>query len=150
MVAAGPLVIITIRSARRRASSTSWVTMRTVAPVLLPERHQLVLQLHAGEGVEKREGLVEEQQPRLQRERPRDADSLLHARRQLAGYRSPMPREPDRAQVGVAPPWGPPPRRTCSSASRTLSRTDEPWQQGGRLEDHAAVRARAVHLAARR
>ncbi len=78
MVAAGPLVIITMRSASSSASSTSWVTMMTVLCVCLPQGHELVLQLHPGEGVEQRERLVEKEQPRLQREGAGDAHPLLH------------------------------------------------------------------------
>ena len=94
MVAAGPLVIMTMRSARRSASSTSWVTMSTVSLLGLPQRHQLVLQLHARQRVEQRERLVQQQEARLEGERPRDADPLLHARRQLARIALALPSSP--------------------------------------------------------
>ena len=78
IVAAGPFVIITMRSASSTASSTSCVTISTVLPVC-HDLHELVLQLRARQRVERAERLVEQQHLRLHRERARDADALLHA-----------------------------------------------------------------------
>src|SRR5206468_11281063 len=50
----------------------------------LPERDQLVLQLHAGQRVQQPERLVRSEEPGVKREGPRDADALLHAGRELA------------------------------------------------------------------
>ena len=79
IVAFGPLVIITTRSASRIASSTSWVTQIAVTWVRCPDLHQHFLQLPARQAVEHAERLVEQQQLGRQREGARDADALLHA-----------------------------------------------------------------------
>ena len=79
MRAAGPLVIITMRSDSSTASSTSWVIISTVLPSLLMDRHHRVLQVRAGQRVERAERLVEQQHLRLHRQRAGDADALLHA-----------------------------------------------------------------------
>ena len=79
MVAAGPLVIITMRSDSSTASSTSWVIMITVCAELRMDVHHRVLQVRAGQRVERAERLVEQQHLRLHGERPGDADALLHA-----------------------------------------------------------------------
>ena len=83
IVAAGPLVIITIRSDRSTASSTSCVTISTVLPVAATILHELVLQPRARQRVERAERLVQQQHLRLHRERAGDADALLHAARNL-------------------------------------------------------------------
>jgi hypothetical protein len=67
----------------------------------LPERQQLLLEVHAGERVEQRERLVEEQQLRLERERAGDADPLLHAGGELARREPAEPGQPDRREVGL-------------------------------------------------
>src|SRR5215471_2378608 len=53
--------------------------------VLLPDAEQLVAHRLAGLRVERAERLVEEQDLRVDGERPRDADALPHAARQLTG-----------------------------------------------------------------
>ncbi len=79
MVAAGPLVIITMRSDSSTASSTSWVIMIIVLPSRAVDFHHRVLQMGARQRVERAERLVEQQDLRLHGQRPGDADTLLHA-----------------------------------------------------------------------
>ena len=79
MRAAGPLVIITMRSDSSTASSTSWVIISTVLPSLLMDRHHRILQVRAGQRIERAERLVEQQHLRLHGERAREPDALLHA-----------------------------------------------------------------------
>src|SRR5919112_2191391 len=51
---------------------------------LLPQPEQMLVQARAGEGVERREGLVEEQYLGIRHEGARDGDALLLAARQIA------------------------------------------------------------------
>ena len=72
-----------MRSPRRAASRTLWVTNTTVEPVLLPDALELVVQDVAGHGVEGAERLVHEQDVGVLGERPGQGDALAHAARQL-------------------------------------------------------------------
>ena len=56
-----------------------WVMNTTVFGRLRQNDGDLALQLLAGDGVERAERLVEQQHVRIERERARDADPLLHA-----------------------------------------------------------------------
>ncbi len=68
-----------MRSARNNASSTSCVTINAVVRSFVHSAIKHFLQLDARQRVEHPERLVEQQHLRRQRERPRDADTLLHA-----------------------------------------------------------------------
>ena len=83
MVAAGPLVIMTMRSDSSTASSTSWVIMIVVDAEPGMDVHHRVLQMGARQRVERAERLVEQQDLRLHGKRPGNADALLHAARNL-------------------------------------------------------------------
>ena len=126
MVAAGPLVIMTMRSESSTASSTSWVIISTVFSSLLMDRHDAVLQVRAGQRVERAERLVEQQHLGLHGERAGDADALLHAAGDLHGPLVLGVRHLHQREVvhgpGVAlgcATWLP--ENTLSTASRTFS-----------------------------
>ena len=59
--------------------------MTTVLSDCFPDAQQRVLQLEAGQRVELRERLVEQQEARLERQRARQRHALLRAERQLPG-----------------------------------------------------------------
>ena len=146
MRADGPLVIITMRSDSSTASSTSWVIISTVLPSLLMDRHHRVLQVRAGQRVERAERLVEQQHLRLHRERAGKADALLHAagdfRRPLVlGVRHLHEIEVvhDPVVALVRATWSP--QNTLSTASLHVGVDGEPRQQRVVLEHHGAVRA---------
>ena len=88
------------RSARRRASSTSWVTSRTPGRCSCQRGSTRSCARAPGEGVEGAEGLVEQQQVGRAVERPRHADALCLAAREAASATpSPCPRaRPRRAR----------------------------------------------------
>ena len=50
--------------------------------ILLPQAHQLILQLQAGEGVQQAERLIQQQDFGLEGKGPRNAHPLAHAGRQ--------------------------------------------------------------------
>ncbi len=77
--------ITTMRVERNTASGIEWVTKTTVLLRALPEPQQLLVQLVAGDLVERAERLVHQQELGLEAERARDRDALLHAARQLPG-----------------------------------------------------------------
>ena len=81
----GRLVSTTMRSARRAASRTLWVTNRTVRAGLLPDALELVVQDVAGHGVEGAERLVHQEHLGLLGEGPGQGDALAHAAGQLVG-----------------------------------------------------------------
>jgi hypothetical protein len=68
-----------IRSERKSASSTSWVTMSAVFWSRCHKIQQHLLQLVAGERVQHAERFVQQQHLGLQRERPGNAAALAHA-----------------------------------------------------------------------
>ncbi len=71
-----------IRSARRIASSTSWVTSRVAGPCALAELADQPLHLEPGQRIERCEGLVEEQQLRLANQRAGERCALRFAARE--------------------------------------------------------------------
>ena len=78
-----PYATMMIRFESWTASSTSWVTNRTVFCVSLPDRLELLTQGAGGDRVQVAERLVHQQQVGLHRERARDPDALLHAAGQM-------------------------------------------------------------------
>ena len=110
----------------------------------LPERDQLILQIHPRQRIEERKRLVEQQEPRLEREGPRDAGALLHPRRQLARVAPALPAEPHRRQIGLDVAIGRGRNPVASELDVVAHR--HPWQERRRLKDHAAIGARAVDL----
>ena len=91
-------------------------------PLRLPQRHELILKVHAGERIQQREGLVEEEKPRLEGEGAGDAHPLLHARGELARIAVALPRQAHRGQIGLGLRRGGA-RANLARESRTLSRT---------------------------
>src|SRR5262249_13186222 len=83
MMRPGAALMINTRSARKIASSTSWVTNRTVVLNSAQSSSRFSCITARVCGIERAEGLVHEQDGRLVGERPRDADPLLHATRKL-------------------------------------------------------------------
>ena len=75
----------TTRSASSAASSTSWVTSRTVrgSRASAPASHSCISR--AGERVERAERLVEAQHRLARQQRAQERDALAHAARQLVG-----------------------------------------------------------------
>ncbi|WDT78402.1 MAG: hypothetical protein MPW14_14445 [Candidatus Manganitrophus sp.] len=145
------MVIITMRSDSSTASSTSCVTIITVAPDFGHDPQQLVLQIPAGQRVERAEGLVHQQHLRPHGQRPGDADALLHAAGDLGRTLLRRLRQADQVQRAMAAT-----RAFCSlrlicrkpasTASGTLSSAGQPRQQRVVLEHHAAVGAGPVNL----
>ena len=80
-----PSRMIAIRSPSRSASGRSCVMKSIVLPVSCLEPADLVLHVAADQRVERAERLVVEHHRRVDRERARDADPLLHAARELVG-----------------------------------------------------------------
>ena len=81
-----------------------WVTMTTIS-VSDSLRHRSMscgLEAGPGEGVERPERLVEEQRPRLDRERPGHGGALLHAARHLGRLLVLVLPEPDGGEVPLA------------------------------------------------
>ena len=80
----GRVVITTMRLDRNTDSNTLWVTKTTVQRWRRHSAQQILVELEAGDLVERGEGLVEQQQPRLGDQRARDRDAHAHAARKLA------------------------------------------------------------------
>ena len=121
------------------------------AAVGLPEAEELVLEVDAGEHVEQAERLVEQQHAGCEREGARDADSLLHARGELGRLAVAGVREADARECRVGERVhvsGRRPRMGLLDRELDVLARGEPGQEGGRLEDDAAVEARSVDLAA--
>ena len=72
-------------------------------PELELDAPDLLAQLHAHLRVERRERLVEQQHLRLDRERARERDSLLHAARELVGIALRRVAEPDELEQLARP-----------------------------------------------
>ena len=68
---------------------------------LLADLHQLLLQVAAGEGIEGAEGLIEQQQPRPDRQGAGNRHPLLHASRQLGRKLVGRRAQPHQRQVAV-------------------------------------------------
>ena len=75
--------ITMIRSASTIASSTSWVTRPATSAAVRPQIEQMVLQVDAGESIERRERLVEQQHFGPRHQRARDARRAAPARRTI-------------------------------------------------------------------
>jgi len=110
---------------------------------------QVVLQLGAGDGVERGEGFVEQQQRGLEDERAGQGDAALLPARQLARIALPLPRQ---AQLGQQPLRA----RMVGRRGPALQRHGQqhvvghrlPVEQRGGLEHEAQLRAGRQHLAA--
>ena len=83
-----PLSITPMRWARAVASSHACVTRSVGRPSWCELVAELVADLAAGERVERREWLVEEQHPRLSSERPGQRDALALTAGERSGARS--------------------------------------------------------------
>jgi hypothetical protein len=70
-------------------------------PLRLPQRHERILKVHASEGIQQREGLVEKENARLEGEGAGDAHPLLHARRELARIAVALTSQAHRGQIGL-------------------------------------------------
>ncbi len=105
-----------------------------------PDRQDQLLNLLAGEGVERAERLVHEQHARIGGERPGNADALLHAAGELV---DPLPREvgkPDEVEHRAGPRLALGPRHALHpQAEGDVLQHAEPGHQGVALEHHAAV-----------
>ena len=77
--------ITTMRSPRRAASRTLWVTNTTVRPRSRDERLELLVEHVAGHRVERAERLVHQQDVGVLGEGPGQRAALAHAARQLVG-----------------------------------------------------------------
>ena len=105
------------------------------------QRLELLLQLEPRERIDGGERLVEQQQPRLQRQRARDAHALRHAARQLARIRVLEVGEADGVQearrrcLRIAPRMCPRVRSPIATFWRTVIHGKEPRL----LERHAEV-----------
>ena len=64
-------------------------------PGIGPQIEQMALQIRSGEGIERRERLVEQQHVRSRHQRPRDGDALRLAARQVARPRRGLLSEAD-------------------------------------------------------
>ena len=124
-------------------------------PLLGPERQHVVGELAAGDLVERRERLVEQQHLGLGDQRAGQRDAHGHAAGELRRpRRAPRPPSPTRAQRLDRPRRAPRAARTPASSSgrATLAAALEPGRQRRRLEHHRGLAAAggAPHLAPRR
>ena len=83
LIRPGRALMTTTRVLRKTASGMEWVTNSTVVPVRAQILEYLGVETLPSHLVERAEGLVHEQQRRLEHERPGDGHSLLHATREL-------------------------------------------------------------------
>ena len=74
-----------MREASSMASRMSWVTKRAVLRTAAAEVEEEALQVEAGDGVERGEGLVEEEQGRIGGQGAGDADALALSAGEFAG-----------------------------------------------------------------
>ncbi len=115
----------TIRSAIRNICSGSWLTSSTVVPRSRKPRDQL-LHIRGLGRAQRRRRLVEHQQPRPARQRPRDGDQMALTVGQLADQPG---RVPDRESAGP---------RSTSAAAIWKRRSDEHQPPRLRAEQHVA------------
>ena len=130
------------RSASSTASSMLWVTMKMARGrhlLVEPQLQQLGAQVLRGEHIERRERLVHEQHFRLDHQRAREADALLHAAGEFLGIRGLEAVEADgvdhlqRALVALdraacrARPAAPP-RSPAPSARETARSSGRRWR----------------------
>ena len=99
----------TTRWASRTASRTLCVTKRTETFGLAPDPGQLVVQHVAGDGVERGERLVHQQQLAVLGERPGQRDPLPHAAGQLVHPLAVRARRAGRVRAAARPRRGAPP-----------------------------------------
>src|SRR3972149_6603357 len=93
-----PWFITTMRSAIVSASSWSWVTMMVVTPTPPLEPLDLVAQVDAHLGVQRRQRLVEQEEAGRGGQRPGERDALLLAARELGGGLVALVGEPHQLQ----------------------------------------------------
>ena len=123
-----PARMTTTRSPTESASVWSWVTSTAVVLVSRSTADQLGAHLGAQRLVERGERLVEEDDGRTGRERPRQGDPLLLSAAQLVGVARREVSEPDQGQH-----LGDPRGALCPSrAGRARSRRCEPRSGAGR------------------
>ena len=126
-----PSRMIAMRSPSRSASGRSCVMKIIVFPVSVLEPDHLVLHVAADQRVERAERLVVEHQLGLDRERPREADALLHAagelrrergRHVVRGRRARASRSRASAARAFDTPWISRPKAALSITVRWASR----------------------------
>src|SRR5207253_1298293 len=123
-------------------------------PGLLPDPQQLDVQPLAGHLVERAEGLVHQEDRRLERERARDRDALLHPAGELPGIALLEPGELDEREHRLRSiRTSGPVLRAHFERQFDVALDRAPIKEDRRLEDHAvvaveprAVRRLAVHL----
>ena len=130
----------TTRSARNTASGIEWVTNTMVLRVgaaLAPYPQQLEVQLVARHRVERPEGLVHQEQWRIEQQGPAERGSLLHASRQLAGPLVGEVVEADEPQqhLGAGPVAGRVEARQLGGQQHVVE-DGPPSEQDRRLKDH--------------
>ena len=96
-------LITTIFDDRNTASGMECVTNTTVFFVRRPQFQQLLVQLVAHDFIERPEGLIHQQQLRLNGKSPRNGNPLLHAARQLPGKFFLKAAEIDQFQIALHP-----------------------------------------------
>ena len=131
----------------------SWVTMKTVIACSLPQLEQQLVHVGADAGIERAEGLVEQQDTRLLQQRLRDGKPLLHAARKLGRIAVPRRREADIARASRRRPR----RAVCARPAEQPAGHGRGGEFGGQneivldrqmredriaLEDDAAIRGR--------
>ena len=134
-----------MRLDRNTDSNTEWVTNTTVMRELAPQRQQIVVELEAGDLVERRERLVHQQHARRGDQRARDRHPHPHAAGEFARIGVGEIRQGRRAP---APPQCAAPRRRArrrrASAAGTRCRTPWPTASGSapgtRSPDRGALR----------
>ena len=135
----------TTRSATRIASGMLWVTITIVVAGAFPEAQQLQVEPLAGQGVERAERLVEQQDLGLEGQRPGERHPLARPARQLGrpgGRRPPDRGRPARSARPAAP------RRRSVGQPGELERIGDvvggraPGQQPRLLEDEPDPRVR--------
>ena len=144
--AAGPLVIITTRSERNSASSTSCVTISAVFWSSRPELEQHLLQLEPRERVEHAERLVEQEHLRVESAKARAMpDALPHAaataRRGACAARRRGRRSVEVVRGDLGALGAGRRRMTWSTPSSDVVERGHPGEQARRLEDDAAIGA---------
>ena len=123
MMRPGLGLITTILDDRNTASGIECVTNTTVFFVRRPQLQQLLVQLVAHDFIERPERLIHQQQLRINRQRPRNGNPLLHAARQLPGKFLLKAAEIHQFQIALHPLGRHPPCPMISSGSPTFFST---------------------------